>query len=272
VHDLAFLDYPGLLPVEARRYYGQLLKALSRADRIIAVSGWTASALEARFPEVADRLVVIPNGVDDSFFVPPLDPWVLLGRTLSPSQIQSLRDRPLLLAVGTVEPRKRYHLLLATLERLHATHRGSRPLLIVVGQMGWCEDGVAAKLNWVAERGHALWLKNADDLVLRALYAVATLLVVPSLDEGFCLPAVEAMAAGLPVLAARRGALPEVLGDAGHLVDADSPDAWAAEITALIDDPIHRRVLAARGIERARRFRWDEAARRTVAVYREVLG
>jgi len=272
VHDLAFLDHPLLLPVEARRYYGQLVRALPRADRIIAVSQWTASALQAHCPQLADRVVVIHNGVDDDFFVPPTDPWRVLERTLSWADCQVLWERALLLAVGTVEPRKRYALLLGALQRLRLAWDAPQAILVVVGQMGWCDDGAVAGLIAAVERGEALWLQRADDEVLRALYAVATLLVVPSLDEGFCLPAAEAMAAGLPVLAAHRGALPEVVGEAGHLVDSDSPDAWAAEIAALINDHSRRRVLAARGRDRAQRFRWDVAAGRTLTVYKEVLG
>jgi glycosyltransferase involved in cell wall biosynthesis len=97
------------------------------------------------------------------------------------------------------------------------------------------------------------------------------MLVVPSLDEGFGLPALEAMAAGVPVIASRRGALPEVVGDAGTLVDATDDVAFAAAMDALLADPQRRRTHADAGIARAREFRWADSASQLLAAYRAAI-
>lgn len=272
VHDLAFLDHPQLLTAEAERYYGQLADALTDADRIIAVSRWTAGRLQYYFPRLAERVRVVHNGVDDCFFASPeADPWRTIAQATGEELSARLRSRGFLLAVGTVEPRKRYNLLLAVLGWLWERHPESAPMLVVVGQPGWRHDDAAYRLQAAVRQHRAVWLNDADDRALRALYAAATLLVVPSLDEGFCLPAAEAMACGLPVLAAERGALPEILGEAGHLISSDCPDDWAEEIVQLMTDDLRRRMLAERGRARARQFRWEETARQTLALYQEVL-
>ena len=272
VHDLAFLDYPYLLSAEAERYYGQLAEALTDADRIIAVSRWTAERLQYYFPALAERVRVVHNGVDDCFFAsPPADPWQTIAEATGQELSVRLRNRGFLLTVGTVEPRKRYRLLLEAMDRLRERYAESAPMLVVVGQPGWRHDEVISRLQAAVATRQVLWLTDADDRVLRALYATAALLVVPSLDEGFCLPAAEAMVCGLPVLAAERGALPEILGEAGHLIGSDCPDDWAEEIMQLMSNSLRRQMLAERGRSRAQQFCWEETARQTLALYQEVL-
>lgn len=272
VHDLAFLDYPHLLSAEAERYYGQLAEALTDADRIIAVSRWTAERLQHYCPALAERVRVVHNGVDDCFFASPADdPWQTIAEATGQELSARLQTRGFLLAVGTVEPRKRYDLLLETMDRLWKWYAESAPMLVVVGQLGWRHHEVTSRLQAAVATRQVLWFTNADDRVLRALYAAATLLVVPSLDEGFCLPAAEAMACGLPVLAAERGALPEILGEAGHLIGSDCPDDWAEEIVQIMSNSLRRQMLAERGRSRAQRFCWEETARQTLALYQEVL-
>ena len=112
---------------------------------------------------------------------------------------------------------------------------------------------------------------SQTDLV--RLYAEATLAVAPSLYEGFGLPAAEAMACGVPVIATSGGALPEVVGDAGMIVPAADAAALADAISALLDDPAQRLALGARGLLRATsQFRWDQNAKACVAIYRRILG
>ncbi|MBZ0102413.1 MAG: glycosyltransferase, partial [Thermoanaerobaculia bacterium] len=115
-------------------------------------------------------------------------------------------------------------------------------------------------------------LGHLHDADLPALYRGAALLVQPSLWEGFGLPVAEAMALGVPVIAADRGALPEVAGDAALLVDPEDVAAIAAAIASLLDDPAVRADLAQRGRRRAAGLHWEGAARRTLAVYEAALG
>jgi glycosyltransferase involved in cell wall biosynthesis len=110
-----------------------------------------------------------------------------------------------------------------------------------------------------------------DDRRLEELYARSSLLAFPSLDEGFGIPVLEAMAWGVPVVASNRSSLPEVCGDAALLVDPGDTEAWGEAIRSLIDDPVLASTLAARGRDRARRRPWSAAAMETLRVYSELL-
>ncbi|MCX7624321.1 MAG: glycosyltransferase family 4 protein [Thermomicrobium sp.] len=265
IHDLAFLDAPHELAPEAYRYYVRTLSRARKADRVIADSRATAAKIVERCPELMDRVRVVHLGVDRRWFAfPPGADEILTER------LGDLATRPLVLAVGTVEPRKRYDLLLDTF-RLLREELGGEPFLVVVGQRGWRAEATAARLRREEAKGTLRWLEDADDAVLQALYSRSSLLVVASRDEGFCLPALEALAAGLPVVAFAVGALPEVLGDAALLVTEETPEALATACVQVLRDAHLRQQLSARGRVRAQQFSWEKTARETLRVYREVL-
>jgi glycosyltransferase involved in cell wall biosynthesis len=273
VHDLAFLQYPAFLSKEARRYYGQIERSLRVADRVIAVSAHTARQL-AEFTKVAnDRIVIIHNGIDDRR--PSIDcaeASVILRRELgAETSSRILAKRPVILAVGTIEPRKRQQLLLRAIDQPPLNGDESEPLLVLVGQKGWACDAIVVDIERVSSAGRVIWLEDASDDALAALYRVATVLAMPSIDEGFGLPLLEAMAAGLPVVAARRGALPEVAEDAAALLESDDPAAWADVLQRIIMDNARRAALITAGKRRAAEFSWERTARQTADVYREVL-
>jgi glycosyltransferase involved in cell wall biosynthesis len=180
------------------------------------------------------KIDVIPNGVEEQF----------------------TRDGPAaegdyVLAVGTLEPRK-------NLQRLvDAVHRADVELR-VVGAAGW--GGVSVEANGVR------WLGEVDDAELARLYRGAACVVYPSVYEGFGIPVLEAMACGVPVVTSRGTAMEEIADGAAVLVDADDPAAIAAGIEQA---GVDRERLVARGLERARSFRWDAVAAETARVYAE---
>ncbi len=273
VHDLAFLDHPEGMTAESRRYYGQIDRSIEIADRVICVSAFTADTLGLRFPIAPDKIVTIWNGADAQRESMTSEQAIAvvrakLGAETSPCV---LGERPVLLVVGTIEPRKRAGLLLRAMTHDAISQRTPRPLLVLVGQRGWNCDEIIEEINTGQERGDVIWIDSADDDLLGAMYSTATILVMPSRDEGFGLPVLEAMQAGLPVIAADAGALPEIAGDAAVLEASDAPDGWANAIARLLDHQGEREALRQRGMRRAKAFTWEQTARQTADVYREVL-
>src|SRR5262249_21018341 len=154
-----------------------------------------------------------------------------------------------LLAVGNPKPHKNLALLARIATRLPV------PLVLLAG------DGVSRVFP-----APTRVLPEVEEDQLPALYGGAEALLLPSLHEGFGLPALEAMASGTPVLAARAGSLPEVTGGAAELLDPDNPDAWVEASSALVKEPRLRARWVSAGRERARAFTWERCARHTLAV------
>jgi O-antigen biosynthesis alpha-1,3-mannosyltransferase len=120
-------------------------------------------------------------------------------------------------------------------------------------------------------RGFVRHLGYVDAADRRALYEGARLLVLPSFEEGFGLPVLEAMTIGVPVVAARRGALPEVVGNAGPLIEPNDPEELAAAIEHLLEDETFAAACVSKGLARARQFRWHATAERVMDVYQAAI-
>ncbi|MEZ4521180.1 MAG: glycosyltransferase family 1 protein [Thermomicrobiales bacterium] len=250
VHDLAFIRWPDQLRRDALAYYRKILRQSGRTAHWITPSAWTRSELVDLVGIDERSISVIPHGV--SSFV-------------SSGNIQDRDERgPYIVAVGTVEPRKRYSLLLDALERMRP-----RPELVIVGAPGWNTDDLQHRIRRAEP---VTWLSNATDADINRLLSNALALAIPSLAEGFGLGALEAMACGTPVVSSGLGALSEVTGDAAVVPDLDEPQSWADAIESVIHDDERWRKLSADGAARAREFTWESTARRTACVYREITG
>lgn len=253
LHDLDFLDHPERTRAEIRRDYPSLVPKHARnADLVVANSRHTASQAIERLGVSSDRIVICRPGAPQ---------W---RRRSEPP------DRGPILFVGTIEPRKNLDVLFRAYARVLSACPDAPPLVLA----GRTVEQSAAILQPISEpplAGRVRHLGYVEDDVRRRLLDDASMLVLPSLDEGFGIPVLEAMAAGVPVVASKRGALPEVLGDAGTLLDPLDAAGWAAAIEALLDDPQRRRAHAEAGAERAREFSWDDSAARLLAAYHEAL-
>jgi glycosyltransferase involved in cell wall biosynthesis len=255
VHDLFFLKRPELTRAEVRRDYAPLVRShLARADGVIAVSQHTASDLMTLLRVPASRIAVIPNGVDPRFRLSP-----------SPSAVASALERHalpqgFLLYVGSDEPRKNLARLVAAHAQLASRRRDTPPLALVGPTRGPLQDGKSV-------RG----LGYVDTAELRALMEAASALILVSLEEGFGLPVLEAMAAGLPVVCSRGSGLSEVASGAALEVDPLSVEAIARGIETVLTEPRLREELCEAGVARSRQFSWDAAAAATVELYRATL-
>ena len=247
IHDLYFLDRPGDTFREIRRDYGALApRHALRAGLVVVNSEYTRGQVVERLGVAPDRLTVCYPGA------PPFVP------------------RPVpnpggpILHVGTIEPRKNVKALIRAYVQLAQT-RPSVPPLVLAGRV---PEPMALVMPTDLAGGRIDVLGYVNDDQKAQLYRDASMLVIPSNDEGFGMPAVEAMTLGLPVIAARRGALPEVLGDAGILCDADAEGELTAAMARILDSEALRLDLRARGIAQARLFRWDASAARLLSAFR----
>jgi glycosyltransferase involved in cell wall biosynthesis len=242
IHDLDFLQHPERNVREVRRDYGQLARThASQADVVVAPSRYTADRILSCFNLSPDKVVVCPNGAPG---------WAIRPPAVTPEH---------LLFVGTVSARKNVTRLLDAYARVRRTNPDAPPL-VLAGQVSADDAEILAPLDRAPLAGHVRHEGYVGDERLRTLYEQAVALILPSLDEGFGIPALEAMEMGVPVLAARRGALPEVVGNAGLLVDPVDIDALEAGIERLVTDAALRRRLELAGPIQARRFSWDSSS------------
>jgi glycosyltransferase involved in cell wall biosynthesis len=253
VHDLHFLDYPDGTTAEIRRDYPALAaEHARRADGVIAVSEYTAGQVVSRLGVERSRITICPSGAP---------PWRPRDRTPAAGPI---------LFMGTIEPRKNVATLLDAYEKLIAG-RPSTPALLLAGGAGFRSEGIFARLASPPLAGRVRHLGYVADPDREALYRSASLVVMPSLDEGFGLPALEAMTLGVPVIASHRGALPEVLGGAGLLIDPQDSTAIADAMARVLADSDLAATCAARGIARSRSYSWETSANALVTAYEQAL-
>ena len=236
-----------------------------RARRVITVSEFSARELMELYGLKREHIVVIPNGVSEDF-MPRRDDQAM-------AELRNrigLKAERYVLFIGGADPRKNHQIFLEAAEMVRKK-LGSRMLLLVgspIHPFGNYEE--TARRRSLTEKVLCPGRLSTADLQL--LYSSADLFVFPSLYEGFGMPVLEAMACGAPVLTANSTALAEVSGDAAVLTDPhDARGLGEAMIRVLEDEPL-RASLKARGFVRARQFSWQQAAARTVALYRECVG
>ncbi len=262
VHDLTPLSHPEW---HRRRvvvaFVPIIERTLDRADRIIAVSEATARDLQTRFPEVAGRVSVVPHGVQGRFH-PEAS-----SEEFETTRREYTRSRPYILFLGTLEPRKNLMRLVSACERLWREKR-SRPDLLLAGGPGWRSAPLLERIARSPFRDKIHRVGYVDPADAPRLYRAAEVFCYPSLEEGFGLPVLEAMACGTPTVVSTTPALTETAGDAALCVPADDDVRLAGAIARVLEEPGCRADLAARGIARARRFQWADSARKTAEALR----
>jgi glycosyltransferase involved in cell wall biosynthesis len=264
VQDLTCLQFPQFHPWSRRVLFGLSIRRAARlADAIIVPSSATGRDLASRFPSAEGRIHVVPLAPSERFVpIPPEQSVPVIRR-------YGLSHGTYLLFVGNVEPRKNLPALLDAYGRMR-TATGLSPALVIAGGKGWKIHPVhraAAASPFAAD---IRFLGHVPEADLPALVNGALAFVYPSLYEGFGLPPLEAMACGTPVVTSNRSSLPEVVGDAALLVDPDDRGQLADALARIASEEALRERLRERGMERARRYSWDETARLTVEVYERV--
>jgi glycosyltransferase involved in cell wall biosynthesis len=266
VHDLSWHHVPeSYSPLERFRQLRWVSRAVRRSDRIVTVSETTRRDLVALFPGAEKKSIVIPPGVEERFFAE----WGARDE-------QRVRDRYSLegryiLTLGSFHPRKNLPALVEAYDRFRSRH-SERVTLLLAGRGGKDSSRLLSRILRSPFREDILLSGYVPREDLPALYSGADLLVFPSRYEGFGIPVLEAMAVGTPVLVSDLPVFQEVCGEAALRFDPRDPDSMAEGIALSLQEEPGRAERIRRGAETARRFRWEESARRLRDLFREVAG
>lgn len=250
VHDLSFLRHPETFPPKLGAYLKQAVpRSIARADHILADSEATRRDLLELLNVSPGKVTTLYGGVTARFAPQAAD-----GERERLQTQYGIGARPYILAVGTVQPRKNYIRLMEACDPLAA----QRDLdLIIVGRPAWLSEPIIAAAK---QRSYVHLMGFLADTDLPALYRQAEVLAFPSVYEGFGFPPLEAMACGTPVVASTASSVPEVVGDAGLLLDPLDVPAWTAALTQVLDAPALRAHLRQAGLARAATFTWARTA------------
>lgn len=256
IHDLVFHHFPELCTADVRTYGSHIRRAIDSGAVVHTVSDFVADEVCAVFDLPRDRVVRIYTG-----------PLPIPSGEARRGQAITGRDR-YVLAIGTIEPRKNLPQLVAAFDAVAA----DRPdlSLVVAGPDGWGSEAFRTAVEAARHRDRIVRLGYVESAARADLLAGATLLAYPSIYEGFGHPPLEAMSAGVPVVASNAGALPESLGDAALLPDPNDDDAIAEAMARVLDDETLRTALVARGRRQAKRYSWDDTAKQLTDLYRRV--
>ena len=259
IHDVLFETHPELFEgAFSNRSSGLIRHSAKRARAVLTVSEFSRQAILETYRIPDERVIVTYDAVDHDRF-----------RPMEPPPVELLKryglDRPFVLSVGRLEPRKNLERLIGAIARLDGD-----VTLALVGVSDFRFEPILEKVAALPDATVKL-LGAVVDEDLPGLYNLAEALAYPSLAEGFGMPVLESMACGTPVLTTNRGALPEVGGDAVLYVDPLDEEAIAEGLTQILADTELRSKLRARGLARAPQFTWEETARRTLNAYRRAL-
>lgn len=258
VHDLTYLRYPETMDKKnLHRIQRDIAYSLQRSDRILTVSEFSKKELCQLLPVPENKVSVVYNAP------------ALSNETANVEQVLQKHgiSGPYILYIGTLEPRKNLVKLIQAFDQLKKTERIPHKLVLAGGK-GWNSEGIYAQVEKTADVLAIGYVSNAEK---SALYQNAELFVFPSLYEGFGIPPLEAMHFGCPVVCANAASLPEVVDDAAELVDPMEVDSIAEGMLHVLEDEPYRTKLVQRGYVQAKKFNWDDSAKKLMQICREVL-
>jgi len=264
VHDLTPLLYPETHSLKVRLSILPFLRrTLDEAGRVVVDSESTAADLRIQFPDCAQKIRVVYPGVDAVFRPGEKD-------DISTTRHEIGCSEGYILHVGTIEPRKNIAFLLDAWEALRRADPTTPPL-VLVGAYGWRSRALLSRIRRLERTGGLIYLDRVDRSRLVLLLQAASIFVLPSLYEGFGLPAAEAMACGIPTVVTATSSLPEVVGQDGLTVELGDASGLARAMQRLWNDRALARALGARGRKRAQRFDWGRAAEAMERIFEEAL-
>ena len=271
VHDLSFIRDPDSAWPSLRAFLNKAVpRSVKRATHVLADSQATKDDLIELFGTPAEKITVLYSGVE-ARFAPVRDP-VKIDRVCAKYQL----PRPFILSVGTLQPRKNYGRLIEAFAQIF--RHPSTPLrsvqnafadwhLVITGGKGWMFESIFEQVKQLGLESRVHFPGFVDDADLPVLYSAADLFAYVSLYEGFGLPLLEAMACGTPVIGSNTSSLPEVIGEVGAQVDPRNVDDITHALMRMMGEPELRERSIGMGLERAKLFTWDKAAKELLTIY-----
>lgn len=269
VFDLICQTNPTWMPAEIVSLSKSILDSIDiERDWVTCISEFTKREF-CEFTGMAPERVFVTPLAAASHFHPEEDS----------QHVSSIRNRYLIppgdyfLALGAVQPRKNFLHVIRCFFRLLAESPSLEVNLVIVGATAWFYDAIFTEVENAGElRDRLIFTGFVADEDLRSIYSAARAFLFPSLYEGFGLPTLEAMQCGTPVIASNNSAFPEVVSDAGILLDPNDTDAWCQAMLQVLRDQPLREQLRAKGLMRSKHFSWDICAEKTVVAYRAAVG
>ncbi len=267
VHDMVYKTFPETVRGRTRYMLETGLKrSLKRADLVVTDSEFSRQEIIKYFPSAAEKLRVVPCGVDQSRFHPE-ENSAFIEDTKEKLGIEG----EYFLYLGTLEPRKNLRRLMIAYDAFRKG-KAEYPKMVLAGGKGWLNEELFRAIKELGLEQDVLQLSYVPDAQICALMSGALAFVFPSIYEGFGMPPLEAMACGVPVLTTHAASLPEVVGDSALICDPYQPQQMTDCLEQLYHDAKLRRELRASGLRRARMFSWENAAAILYDVYKEALG
>lgn len=261
VHDMSFMRYPEFTEEKNLVYLTRgIKKTIDSADAIITISKFSAEEIEHFFPSAKGKTFYSHLGIAQNFS-PAATEFV------ASTKAKYKLERPYIITVGTIEPRKNHLLLVDAFEQI--ANQGID--LVVVGGIGWKSEKIIERFKTSKYASQIHMLNNLGDGDLPALYTGASAFALPSYYEGFGFPPLEAMGCGTPVVSAPGGSLEEVIEDAGIIVKDYNADAWSAALIKVMGETDLRDSLINKGFLHIKKFTWDKTVADTLQVYKKVL-
>lgn len=263
VHDLSFVSFPEHGAFRSRAYFGTRKLMARRADLIITVSKSSKRDILRLFGVREDRIRVVPNGVPDEY-----------SRVEDKSLIERIKHRyripgDYILYVGNFKPHKNVRCLIDAYKELPDMLK-DKYYLVLCGRRDKFRKEVEIRVRSLRLEGRVIFLDFVPEEDMPVLYSGAEVFVFPSLYEGFGLPPLEAMACGTPVICSDSSSLPEVVGEAGVLVDPNRPELFAEAMERVLTDGELREDLRSKGLRRSRRFSAEDFSRRLLEILEEL--
>lgn len=267
VYDMVYKAFPETVSRKTMQMLDyNLAKTCERADHIITISEFSKSEIMRYMNISSDKISVMPCGVDLSKYHPNYS----IDRIEGIKKKYTINDSEYILYLGTLEPRKNIERLVEAYAQLKK-NISDPPKLVLAGKKGWMYDEIFKKVELYQLKNDVIFTDYIDDKDVALLLKGALIFVFPSIYEGFGLPPLEAMACGTPVIVSNQASLPEVVGDAGYLIDPYSINELANAMKELVTNDILRMQISKKGLLHAKSYSWKASAEQLMKIYRKLI-